>query len=167
VSDPAQWLRATIQQDLDIARIIGMGGFEPTRWRGEELNQEQSSALTAAIATVVGADPDDRRDWWSAVYAYTRLPIEPPEADRRTDDMPVLVVSNDRRELHHVMRHDPRAVIADCEAKLANLDLHSAEPGQHPDFCWHDKHELPCPTALLLAWGYRHRDGYPGPEEKS
>ncbi len=45
-----------------------------------------------------------------------------------------------------------------AEAELTRLraaekrvrDLHSPEEGQHPDFCWHDKHEMPCPTIAAL-----------------
>jgi hypothetical protein len=51
----------------------------------------------------------------------------------------------------HIMLSDPASVLADIAAKRRLLKLHSAEPGQHPGFCWHDKHELPCPTQRLLG----------------
>jgi hypothetical protein len=54
----------------------------------------------------------------------------------------------------HIARNDPARVLAEVEAKHQAIELHSAEPGQHPDFCWHDKHELPCPTLRLLALPY-------------
>jgi hypothetical protein len=31
------------------------------------------------------------------------------------------------------------------------LDVHVPEEGQHPDFCGHDKHELPCPTIRAIT----------------
>lgn len=68
----------------------------------------------------------------------------------------VLVVDN----LRHVLRHDPDRVLAEVGAKRWIIDLHSAEPGQHPDFCWHDKHELPCPTLRLLALPYADHPSY-------
>ncbi|MCT9092817.1 DUF6221 family protein [Streptomyces sp. ASQP_92] len=60
----------------------------------------------------------------------------------------------------HIARHNPARVLADIEAKRQILDLHVAEPGQHPDFCGHDKHELPCPTLRLLALPYADHPDY-------
>lgn len=60
----------------------------------------------------------------------------------------------------HMHRHAPARVLAEVDAKRRLLDLHSAEEGQHPDFCWHDKHELPCPTLRLLALPYAGRPDY-------
>lgn len=45
----------------------------------------------------------------------------------------------------------PARVLREVEAKRAIVKLHAAEPGQHPDFCGHDLHELPCLTLRLLA----------------
>jgi len=44
-----------------------------------------------------------------------------------------------------------RRVLAECEAMRRIVELHSAESGQHPDFCGHDLRELPCPTLRFLA----------------
>jgi hypothetical protein len=60
----------------------------------------------------------------------------------------------------HIARHDPARVLADIEAKRRIIALHVAEPGQHPDFCGHDKHELPCPTLRLLALPYADHPDY-------
>ena len=54
----------------------------------------------------------------------------------------------------HIMFHDPRAVLRRCAADRKALALHRPEPGQHPDFCGYDKHELPCPGLCLLAEAY-------------
>ena len=54
----------------------------------------------------------------------------------------------------------PVRVLAECEAKRAIMKLHSAEPGQHPDFCGHDLRELPCPTLRLLALVYADHPDY-------
>ena len=55
----------------------------------------------------------------------------------------------------------PRAhVLAECAAKRAIVTLHSAELGQHPDFCGHDLRALPCPTLRLLARPYAEHPDY-------
>jgi len=54
----------------------------------------------------------------------------------------------------HIAQWDPARVLAECEAKRQIVALHSAEPGQHPDFCGHDLRELPCPTLRALALPY-------------
>lgn len=54
----------------------------------------------------------------------------------------------------HIVRHDPAAVLRRCAADREALALHRPEPGQHPDFCGYDKHELPCPGLRLLAEAY-------------
>lgn len=40
-------------------------------------------------------------------------------------------------------------------ALRAVVELHQPKEGQHPDFCWHDKHQMPCPTlrAITVALG--------------
>jgi len=63
-------------------------------------------------------------------------------------------------DAEHIARWDPARVLTEVDAKRRILDLHSAEPGQHPDFCGHDMHELPCPTVRLLALPMAGRDGY-------
>jgi Family of unknown function (DUF6221) len=79
--------------------------------------------------------------------------------------------------VEHIAIHDPRDVIADCDAKLRLLSLHEpvegvgggieceacgpnngSPPGMivvlGEDEFW------PCATVLVLASGYRHRDGW-------
>jgi hypothetical protein len=53
-----------------------------------------------------------------------------------------------------------KARLADIAAKRAILKMHRPEPGQHPDFCGFDLHELPCLTIRLLASAYADRSGY-------
>jgi hypothetical protein len=48
----------------------------------------------------------------------------------------------------------------DIDVRRRILDLHDREPGQHPDFCGHDKHELPCPTLRLLMLPFADLPGY-------
>lgn len=157
MSEMIEWLRTTITEDLAEAKIVTPGGFHPHRWRGEDLSPEQSGALTTAIAEAVDADPDDRADVWAAVYAYDRLLGEPLDADCRTDDVPNLLVRNDRRELEHVMRHDPRGVIADCEAKLAIIDAILADCEMAG---FDHRRGIAGKTLRLLASAYQHRNGY-------
>lgn len=54
----------------------------------------------------------------------------------------------------HIVTWDPAAVLGRCEADRKSLALHQPEPGQHPDFCGYDKHELPCPGLRVLAESY-------------
>jgi len=61
---------------------------------------------------------------------------------------------------HVLPPNDLNRAMAEIDTKRLNIDLHSAKPGQHPDFCWHDKHELPCPTLRLLALPYADHAGY-------
>ena len=58
------------------------------------------------------------------------------------------------QDARHIARHDPHSVLRRITADRATLDLHRPEPGQHPDFCGYDKHQLPCPGLRLLAEGY-------------
>jgi hypothetical protein len=96
----------------------------------------------------------------------------------------------DREDRVHIAIHDPRDVIADCDAKLRLLGLH--EPvegvggGTECEACGpnngsppgliavirDDDGFRPCATVLVLASGYRHRDGWQegwadAPEEAS
>jgi len=56
----------------------------------------------------------------------------------------------------HIARQSPAVVLRRIAADRKQLALHRAEPGQHPDFCGYDKHQLPCPGLRLLAegWGW-------------
>jgi Family of unknown function (DUF6221)/Nudix N-terminal len=70
----------------------------------------------------------------------------------------------------HIVRHGPLDVIADCEAKLAVLDLHCGEPLETdlPDGDYRvrqvctrcDDGYWPCRTVRLIGYAYRLRDGY-------
>jgi hypothetical protein len=60
----------------------------------------------------------------------------------------------------HIARWDPARVLREVEAKRKILTLHSAEPGQHPDFCGHDKRGLPCPTVRALAAVHSDQPNY-------
>ena len=55
---------------------------------------------------------------------------------------------------------DARRATQLVDAMRKIVDLHSPEPGQHPDFCGHDLRELPCPTLRASASMYADRDGY-------
>jgi Family of unknown function (DUF6221) len=60
----------------------------------------------------------------------------------------------------HFARWEPAQVLRECAAKRAILDLHQPEEGQHPDFCGHDLHHLPCPTLRIMAQGFEGRPGW-------
>lgn len=172
----AAWTRKQIEADLAAAMIISAGGFSPERWDTEppgQVNPEdipQSDAVTAAL----GCDTDAICGWVQVV-AYGKLNNEPDEEYRRDSTGPVALIDNGRREVEHIIRHDPRSVVADCEAKLAILDEHkgvASEYGGHGfksgemacDSCGTDDSwygvAYPCRTVRLVAAGYRHRSGY-------
>jgi hypothetical protein len=97
------------------------------------------------------------------------------------DGGPVAVAIGDYAA-HHIVRHDPLDVLADCAAKLAVLEEHKSSGGMYPTCrtCadWSpgtymgDEEEWeeppddvrarahPCKTVRLLGWGYRYRDGF-------
>jgi hypothetical protein len=63
--------------------------------------------------------------------------------------------------------NDPQDTIARCEAELAILDEHPPY-ADDPDHCARCQNWLyavaapwPCTTIRALAWGYRHRRGFP------
>lgn len=65
-----------------------------------------------------------------------------------------------RSDARHAANWDPARVLREIDARRRELALHQAEPGQHPDFCGYDRHELPCPSQRLLALPYADRPGY-------
>lgn len=81
------------------------------------------------------------------------------------DDVPVaeafaLSGQQLRATARHIRAHHPERVLADIDAKRRLLDMHAPEPGQHPDFCRHDRHKLPCPTQRWLAAPYSEHPDY-------
>ena len=144
--DVAAWTRKQIEADLSAARIINAGGFSPQRWDTEPPGQvnpddiPQSDAVTAAL----GCDPECICGWVQ-IIAYDKLNNEPDNAYCRDSGAPFALVDNGRREVDHIIRHDPRNVVADCEAKLAILEEHASDGDR---------------IVLLVAASYRHRPGY-------
>jgi hypothetical protein len=61
-------------------------------------------------------------------------------------------------DARHIVANDPATVLRRCAADRKALALHQPEPGQHPDFCGYDKHELPCPGLRLLAEAYGRKE---------
>ena len=177
VNDLVAWLRREIEADRDHANLISAGGFVPQRWDTEPPGQvnPEKVAYAAELDRILVPDEEDRMlrpgpvGYWTEVVAYGRMNTEPPGADCRGSDLPVMLVNNGRREASHVIRHDPRWAVADCEAKLAILDEHrSFDPASDwlGGFCAtcgevdHRRVAWPCRTVRLLGSGYRHRPGY-------
>ena len=179
--DPVTWLRKEIKRDFDTANLISAGGFVPQRWDTEPPGQVNPDEIPASrqVTDAIGASHDEVCGWVQLV-AYDRTNIEPPEADSRDSTCPVILVDNGRREFEHIIRHDPRNVVADCEAKLAILDEHAPadfaaygerlcrrcrwdedEPERDDDA--HHWVVYPCRTVRLLLGAYKHRTGF---EEK-
>jgi len=160
----AAWLRKQIEADIAAAQIISDGGFSPQRWDTEPPGQvnpaeiPQDKAVTAAL----GCEPEYICGWVQIV-AYDKLNNEPDERYGRDSEAPFALVDNGRREFEHIIRHDPRNVVADCEAKLAILDEHGGEhmcfENSHDGNTW-DWHLGDCRVMRTLVTAYRHRLGY-------
>lgn len=124
--DGTAWLRAQIEADLAAAKIISAGGFAPELWDTEPPGQvnpgdiPQGDAVTAAL----GCAPEYICGWVQVV-AYDKFSDEPDEAYQRDSGAPFALVDNGRREVDHIIRNDPRNVVARCEAELAILDEHA------------------------------------------
>ena len=187
--EPVAWLRKTIEGDLAAAKIIGTGGFAPQRWDTEPPGQVNPEHIPASdqVSAALGLDREEAPGGWGEIVAYDRLNNEPPERDGRDSTAPVMLVDSGRREFDHIIRHDPRNVVADCEAKLAILETHhilhrydrseayeefsvTPHPGARGcDFgcvtchyrgmggVWGQGY---CLTVRQLASAYRHRPGY-------
>jgi hypothetical protein len=161
------WLREQITADLEAARIVGAGGFEPQRWDTDPPGQVNPAPAPYGdqINAVLVPDPEDRRDreslpGWVEVVSYDRMLGKPPEADCRDDDLPVALIGDGRREVDHICRHDPRNVVARCEAELAILDecdLLLKVGIAFPDEAGVESAER---IMRLIGAAYRHRDGY-------
>ena len=180
--------------DLQAAQIVGAGGFEPQRWDTEPpgLVNPPSVRARAQINVALLPDPEDRLTreslpGWVQIVSYDRMLGEPPERDCRDDDLPVALVADCRREFEHIIRHDPRNAVADCEAKLSILAEHrlviaDRGEGAHPAYrivnenpdagavedsrriwdadCRACRVHYPCRTVRLMASGYRNRANY-------
>jgi hypothetical protein len=170
------WLRREITADMDAARIIGAGGFEPQRWDTEPPGQLNPAVMPLPVRNAVNAalvpDEEDREareclPHWVQVAAYDRMLGEPPEADCRDSDLPVMLVDDGRRQVEHVIRNDPRSRVADLEAKFAALDLYERvradDKGAH-EACGAAGSRTGLAVARdflrLMASGYRHREGF-------
>jgi Family of unknown function (DUF6221) len=179
--DLVAWLRKTIEGDRAAARIIGAGGFAPQRWDTEPPGQVNPEHIPASdqVSAALGLDREEAPYGWVEIVAYDRLNNEPPERDGRDSTAPVMLVDSGRREFDHIIRHDPRNVIADCEAKLAILEMYTSTLilVEHPQVMGEGhpfagkisaqdyldaKRELAVlrPAVVALASGYRHRPGY-------
>lgn len=173
----AAWLRGQVKADLAAARIIGAGGFAPQRWDTNPPGQVNPEALpvTDEINTALLPDPEDRefREYlpgWVEVVSYDRLNNEPPEADCRDDDLPVLLVQDGRRQFEHVIRQDPRSTAARCEAELAILDACDQAWRHARDYGATERNtsqaeaitqaQVWSRAVRILGTGYAHRPGY-------
>lgn len=63
-----------------------------------------------------------------------------------------------RATVDHIAAWDPVRVLAECDAKLAILELHPDNAEGHCRTCWPDA--WPCSTLLTLARPYAGRPGY-------
>jgi len=180
--DLVTWLRRQVEDDLSIARMISQGGFEAQRWDTEppgQVNPPRDPA-SAAISKAIGQEPEYSCGWVQIVV-YEREIGDPPEEEYLEIGGVAALAEIGRREFDHIIRHDPRSVVADCEAKLSILGMHEPVPfwGNNPPplaqrtpenvkayYCECQcpdgviEGTYPCETARMLASGYRFRSGY-------
>ena len=114
--DPATWLREQIEADLAIARAAIDNGASLQRGTG-----------TWHVGhSLCDGCPDAGR---------CRAAAADPEGECRCcavagDDILIYEEGgHTQAQAVHIARHDPRDVIADCEAKLAILDEYETQPG--------------------------------------
>ena len=171
VSDDTEavaWLRQQIEADLAAAKIISDGGFAPQRWDTEPPGQV-NPAHDPASGTISDAIGQEREYscGWVQIVVYERETGDPPEEEYREPGAVAAIAEIGRREFDHIIRHDPRSVVADCEAKLAILDFHGLAAAISAA---HDAVHAPSHTGSdvlrlvvkELASAYKHRDGYAG-----
>jgi len=162
--EPVAWLRKTIEGDLAAAKIISSGGFDPQRWDTEPPGQVNPAHIPqdVAVTAALGCVPEYICGWVQLV-AYDKEIGEPDEAYCRDSGTPFALVDNGRREFDHIIRHDPRNVVADCEAKLAILNEHG---GEH--MCYENTRDGntwawyigDCRVIRQMASAYKHKPGY-------
>lgn len=137
------WLREQLDRDEQTAKAA-----TPGPWRTHDTFLP-SGGHTATVLS--GTGPDGLRAWlpsWKEDFA---------NGERN--------VWNDAT---HIALHDPADVLADVEAKRLILDHY--ESSVERDRMMRDATGRPSPLAAatgaykraveLIAWGYRHRDGY-------
>lgn len=153
------WLRREILNDLRAAKIISDGGFEPQRWDTDPPGQVNPSEHPAseAVTVAIGQEPKSSCGW-VPVWAWDQVTGEEP--DDYTSGVAALAEVG-RREFDHIIRHDPRNVVADCEAKIAILDRYERQAAKYGENCMEeDRMWVLEPVVELLATGYRHREGF-------
>jgi hypothetical protein len=150
---------------------------EMTAW----LRVQVEADKTAAELAIWSTDPDAAAATWTAGSRAGQWGPDWYVIDGHDEGVVPSVrpqAADDKAVAAHIAIHDPRDVIADCDAKLRLLDLHEpiegvgggieceacgpnngSPPGtiaviRDDDGFW------PCATVLVLASGYRHRDGW-------
>lgn len=143
-TDMIKWVRAQLDDDEAIARVISAGGYEPQTWH---------------------SGPDGPGHVGVLLFAEDRMIGDPPEAVERYDE-PFAVVIGGRAEHRHIARWDPARVLAEVEAKRRILEEHGPDE-RHPWECracagryGDDGYPIPCPTVRLVALPFAGREGY-------
>ena len=115
------------------------------RWLGAQLDEDERIARAATpgpwkLARQPGVEWVSSAEYWTVADCSDADPA--------------------RENAEHVAVWDPERVLREIDARRRELKLHQREPGQHPDFCGYDRHELPCPSQRNLAAPYADRPGY-------
>jgi len=139
-------------------------------WLREQIAEERALALAAARGVAEhnhaparlddGEWPDAGLLWESRPFLLgKRLVSVTTYAETVVADRTMRGVSD------HMARWDPARVLAECDAKVAILELHTGETEACVDPNWEDDdfYAAPCPTLRLLAAVYSDRPGYRGP----
>ncbi|MER5649652.1 DUF6221 family protein [Streptosporangium sp. NPDC002524] len=131
---------AVLDEDEQLARLIGHGGFHPQTWHLEP----------------------SRSGRWMRVYSRSRMLGDPPEAADHDGDPPVALVTTGRGEHEHIVRHDPSRVLDEVAAKRRVLARHPGATadsecpgcGAHLDGTWVTPPGGTCPELADLAAPY-------------
>lgn len=129
--------------------------------------------LAAWLLERIAEDEADARDslpgpWavteWPSAVAHGRWVITSRHDPKFVAEF--LDYGSDRRVAHHVARHNPARVLAECDAKRRIVQLHT---GGHECSVYDQRDEVdacryiddrPCSTLLLLAQSYSAQPGF-------
>lgn len=142
---------------------------DPLKWLREQVAEDRTAALACAgapwiddVPGMVHVDPTAIRE---NKWALSRLGFVASADNSPTGDA----------YRAHIVRHDPRAVLAQCEAHTAILDAHTPmQLNSRGDLAcptcvdWDGVLDFespgygywPCRTVLGVALAYQHRPGY-------
>lgn len=151
-----EWIAQQIAEDEAWARAANGPKAPPEgdRWQWEDPEDDHLLVPDPMLSEIVGSGCASLR----TVHASAAW-----------DDLSHQVISSGEEipagAAGHIIRHDPRRVLADCQAHRLILADHEHEDGACTRcVVYVDQvaglHESPCPTVLALAQPYSNRPGW-------